>query len=135
VPFSRTALIKAGAELEQRFGPTWLVHSVSKRTSTTRHTMVIVDAVRTSAQARALKAAFPSATLIHLSADHPVRQARFEGRTADGFTEATTFEMAADETEAEVTGEVEGLADCVIDTSNISANETVAAALRCLNAR
>lgn len=131
VDFSRTALLAAGADLEHRFGPLWLMDSIVERVSR-GSTGIIVDAVRTVEQAKAMKARFPDSVLIHVTADREIRSRRFSTRSIRGFREAATFEAAEGDHEGRMEAEVRAIADCIVDTSDLAPAEAVRAALKCL---
>ena len=87
---------------------------------------VVVDALRTIQQGRAVLAAFPSAQIVYLEAGASVRQARYEAAAdRDGMKRKTDFKSASHHPTEERAAEVRELATVVIQNESLELHEVV----------
>lgn len=121
---TRGELQRAGEELDEERGGTWVAERIADL-SRGRASLMVVDAVRNAEQLAALRA--KAETLhVHLSADPDVLAARYEERRlANPQLEFTGFEdLRANPTEAQIEG-LADLADLGIDTSRANPGATL----------
>ncbi len=129
----RRRLQELGRRLDAQEGGAWVATALrSLLPHTPAGAPAVVDAVRTLAQAEAVKALTPT-LWVHLTAPNDVLAARYEHRRRERpELELANYEdVRADPTEAEVQ-QLAAAADLVIDTYLASKNTTAAAVTTCL---
>ena len=121
---SRAELQRFGAELEEATSGRWLADAIM-RLGDTGDRLVIVDSVRTVAQATAIRAIGEDAIHVHLIATDPVRTGRFEERAPRVRGEAATLGEAMNHATERGVASLADVADRVIDTSMVRVDEVV----------
>jgi adenylate kinase family enzyme len=130
---NRAGLQQLGEELDALRGGEWVAQPVlARRRELPATQLIIVDAVRTGDQVTALRVE-AQVCHIHLTAPEPLLRERYEAR----YREAPDFELPsfsalrANSTEA-ASDALAGLADLVLDTGQLSIDDTREAAIRVL---
>ncbi len=113
----RSELQRRGAELEAQTHGSWLVEPVLDALKSADNRLVIVDSVRTVAQAQSIKQKVPETILIHLTASEVELSRRFGAGLASGNESSPDVRNHPTETHAK---KVARYAVLVIDTTDLA---------------
>lgn len=124
-PTDRATLQERGAELDRRTNGRWLVEYIEFRIEESRG--LVVDSLRTQRQTVPILERISGSLLVYLDARPETRRARFESsRLADPVKRSLDFsEATRHPTELEVAS-LRPMADLVIETDGLTADEVVA---------
>jgi adenylosuccinate synthase len=128
LPMDRAALQKYGQELDDQTNGRWVVDGDGLGRAIAElggDGLVVIDAIRTSAQLDALREALGRAVVhVHLKAPRPILDARYQARRGTSpVTELSSYaEVAEDPTEASI-GRLEADADHAINTHRSTADD------------
>jgi hypothetical protein len=127
---SRRQLVEEGKRLEKAQPGTWLLDAVQRAAPAGT---VVVDACKTRAQIAALRCRGDSFG-VHLTAEVPVRRARFNARREIADREEPFDRLLTDPIEQQ-SDELASLCDLTVDTSHLTRDEALAKVLDALRAR
>jgi cytidylate kinase len=127
---SRSSLQAAGASLENSSPGAWLADAVIAVAREDRP--VVVDSVRTQAQARAVRAVLSAASVhMHLYADRATRRVRHGTRSEVDLAEASDFD-SAEQSETSEDDALRAMSDVAIETTMMSADDVFRAVMSAL---
>jgi predicted kinase len=130
---TRAELQATGARVERETQGHWLAEAVALQLQSSAGHMVVVDSVRTSAQATLVRQLSEACKLVYLTADPKERDRRFRAGNERGYLDGPTLAAVEAHPTEQAAGELEAIADCVIDTTNLSMDDLYDAAAKCLN--
>lgn len=114
----RAALQQAGRQLDERTGGSWLAEAAARAQRDQASQLLVLDSVRSHAQADAALAHLGRAVLVHLRAETFERARRFRGRVDDADDGVDFEQIATDALEGEADA-VASRAHLVIDTTHL----------------
>lgn len=126
-PVTRGKLQRIGAALDQQTGGRWVADGLCSRIYAASERLIIIDSIRIPGQIEGLRQVFGREVRhVHVTASRNTCAARYERRRSRAeLQEADSYDdVSADPTEARV-GELEPMADIVVDTERNSTNDVV----------